>query len=132
MPKPSAWLFLDTHAPGQSRFAFFEEGKPIKQVQIEGRASALLPRLAKSLKPNLAGVCVVAGPGSFSSVRAGVLQANLIARLLKLPLVGVTVDEALDLDALHAELRDTRLKLSVPYVAPIYDKEPNITVPKPA
>lgn len=132
MPKPSAWLFLDTHAPGQSRFAFFERGKPIKPVQIEGRASALLPRLAKQWGRPLAGVCVVAGPGSFSAVRAGVLQANLIARLLKLPLVGVTVDEAGDLEALHRELRDPRLKLAVPYVAPIYDKEPNITTPKPA
>lgn len=75
---------------------------------------------------------MVAGPGSFSAVRAGVLQANLIARLLKLPLVGVTVDEAGDLEALHRELRDPRLKLAVPYVAPIYDKEPNITTPKPA
>lgn len=135
MPKPSAWLFLDTHAPGQSRFAFFEPGKPVKTFEIQGRASALLPKLATKLKAQsskLSGICVVAGPGSFSSVRAGVLQANLIARLLKLPLVGVTVDEAADLEVLHRELRDTRLKLAVPYVAPIYDKEPNITIPKPA
>lgn len=132
-----AWLFLDTHKPGEARFAWLEKEKLPLVTLIEGRANNLLPKLAKSVGAKglkrIEGVCVVAGPGSFSSVRAGVLDANLIARLQKVPLVGVTVDEAQDLPVLSHKLFATHhsLKLAA-YVAPIYDKEPNITVPKPA
>jgi|SRR5688572_15521671 len=130
-----SWLFLDTHAPGEARFAVLEEGSLPKIISIQGRTVGLLPKLAKTLGTKgikkLQGVCVVAGPGSFSSVRAGVLDANMIARLLKLPLVGVTVDEASDLPILSHKLFATHHSIKLaPYVAPIYDKEPNITIPK--
>lgn len=128
MARAQVWLFLDTHAPGKSRFAWLEQGKPVRPVEVEGRASVLLPRIAKTWNKKIAGVCVVAGPGSFSSVRAGVLQANMISRLLKIPLVGVTVDQAHDLPVLAERLRTKHIAAS-PYVAPIYDKEPNITCP---
>jgi tRNA A37 threonylcarbamoyladenosine modification protein TsaB len=101
---------------------------------IPGSAGQLLNVLAKDRKRlfSAEGVCVVAGPGSFSSVRTGVLYANLLSRLLRIPLVGVTVEEASDLDALSRRLLDTRYsKLETRYVAPIYDAEPNITVPRP-
>lgn len=127
-----SWLFIDTHAPGEARFAFLEAGKEPVVTYVPGRTVNVLPLLSKKLaKQKLQGICVVAGPGSFSSVRAGVLEANLMSRLLKLPLVGITVDEAADLDALSSKLFS---KASPPvrsdYVAPIYDKEPNITIPK--
>ncbi|MCE9586393.1 hypothetical protein K8R04_03685 [Candidatus Uhrbacteria bacterium] len=130
-----AWLFLDTHAPGQARFAILEEGSLPKITSIEGRTVGLLPKLSKVLGnkglKKLQGVCVVAGPGSFSSVRAGVLDANMIARLLKIPLVGVTVDEVADLPVLSHKLFATHHSIKMAeYVAPIYDKEPNITMPK--
>lgn len=101
---------------------------------ITGSAGRLLNELAKQRKAFEAadGVCVVSGPGSFSSVRTGVLYANLLSRLLRIPLVGVTVDEASDLDALARQLLATRYsKFETRYVAPIYDAEPNITVPRP-
>jgi hypothetical protein len=132
-----AWLFLDTHKPGEARFAWFEKDKLPAITHIEGRTNNVLPKLAKSVGPKglkrIEGVCVVAGPGSFSSVRAGVLEANLIARLLHVPLVGITVEEARDLPILSHKLFATHhsLKLAA-YVAPIYDKEPNITIPKSA
>lgn len=129
--RSDVWLFLDTHKPGFSRFAWLEKGKPVRTVSIDGRASALLPRLAKSWVKHIAGVCVVAGPGSFSSVRAGVLQANLISRLLNVPLVGVTVDQVHDLPVLAARLMSGHIAAAA-YVAPIYDQEPNITIPKSA
>jgi len=130
-----AWLFLDTHAPGEARFAWFEKDALPKPVPVEGRTVNVLPKLAKSLGPKglkrIEGVCVVSGPGSFSSIRAGVLQANMIARLLRVPLVGITVDEAGDLPVLSYKLfaKHHSVKLAE-YVAPIYDKEPNITIPK--
>lgn len=143
-----AWLFLDTHAPGEARFAIMENGKLPRVTSIEGRAAGLLPKLAKAVTSKdlkkVEGICVVAGPGSFSSVRSGVLDANMIARLLKIPLVGVTVDEASDLPVLSCQLsvisdqsgskpkpENWPLK-TTQYVAPIYDKEPNITLPKHA
>ncbi len=132
-----AWLFLDTHAPGEAYFAIMEEGKLPRIQRVEGRTIGLLPKLAKTLGTKgvktMQGVCVVAGPGSFSSVRSGVLDANLIARLLKIPLVGVTVSEAHDLPVLSHQLFSAHDSLLISsYVAPIYDKEPNITLPKPA
>ena len=130
-----AWLFLDTHAPGEARFAILEDGKLPQITSIQGRTVGLLPKLAKTMGSKglkkIEGVCVVAGPGSFSSVRAGVLDANMIARLLDIPLIGVTVDEAHDLPVLSHQLTAGIWKQKASsYVAPIYDKEPNITIPK--
>jgi tRNA A37 threonylcarbamoyladenosine modification protein TsaB len=122
-----SWLFIDTHAPGQLRVGWLGEEVSIKTYP--GRASGLLLKLPsiRKLKREANGICVVAGPGSFSSVRTGVLYANLLSRLLRVPLVGISVDESKDLDALritHYALRSTE------YVAPVYDAEPNITIPK--
>lgn len=75
------------------------------------------------------GICVVAGPGSFSSIRIGVLYANLLSRLLRLQLVGVSVEEAADRNALVERLKTHAPSPSV-YVAPVYDMEPNITIPR--
>ena len=117
-----AWLFLDTHESGRVRLSWMEGTKTLKTVEKEGRASLLLPLIAKDMKRfKIEGVGVVAGPGSFSAVRGGVLDANMIARLLNVPLISFEVGEAFD-----------PTRAPVEYVAPIYDQEPNITVPRPA
>lgn len=115
-----AWLFIDTHEAGRVRLAWTENGNILKQTEKEGRASVLLPLIAKDMKRfKIEGVGVVAGPGSFSAVRGGVLDANMIARLLNVPLLSFEVGEAFD-----------PTRAPVEYVAPVYDKEPNITIPK--
>lgn len=120
-----AWLFIDTHEQGRVRAAWLENGNVVKRVEKEGRAGILLPMIAADLhkaqsgKRKLEGVGVVAGPGSFSAVRGGVLDANLIARLLQVPLLSFRVGETFDPS-----------RTPVEYVAPIYDREPNITIPK--
>jgi len=127
------WLFLDTHASRLSRFAWMEKGKEPKIIELEGRSNVLLPKLAKDRKnfQLLEGVCVVSGPGSFSAVRTGVLYANLLSRLKKVPLIGMMVEDAVDLSRLAKELTDGRRATEASkYVAPIYDAEPNITLPK--
>lgn len=117
-----SWLFIDTHENGRVRYAWMKDGKAQKIVEKEGRGVVLLPLIAKDLaRFKIEGVGVVAGPGSFSAVRGGVLDANLIARLLKVPLLSFKVGEAFDAS-----------RAPVEYVAPIYDAEPNITVPKAA
>ena len=129
-----AWLFLDSHERGNSRLGWLDGARP-RIKTMSGSAGRLLNELAKQRKQLDAaeGVCVVSGPGSFSSVRTGVLYANLLSRLLRIPLVGVTVEEASDLNALSLKLQATRPPgyQPVPYIAPIYDAEPNITVPRP-
>jgi len=122
-----SWLFIDTHQSGQYRVGWL--GKEVNVKTYTGRASGLLlklPSLAK-VKCEAKGVCVVAGPGSFSSVRTGVLYANLLSRLLKVPLVGISVDDSSDLKATSYKLQASD---SVSYVSPIYDAEPNITLPR--
>ena len=132
LPIDMAWLFLDTHENGRVRLAWMQNGKVLKSTEKEGRAAVLLPLIAKDFaKYKLEGVCVVQGPGSFSAVRGGVLDANLIARLNKVPLVPVNATDGLDLQAIAANLAQGELSSSE-YVAPIYDAEPNITIPKKA
>lgn len=75
---------------------------------------------------SLRGICVVAGPGSFSAVRGGVLMANLLGRLLGKPLVGVSREDAENLSKLRRSLF-AQAFTPQPYVAPVYDAEPNIT-----
>jgi tRNA A37 threonylcarbamoyladenosine modification protein TsaB len=125
-----AWLFLDTHINGRVRYARLDAGRVEKLVQREGRASKLLPMIEKEAKEkDLTGICVVEGPGSFSAIRGGVLDANLLARLRDVPLVAVPSSAGEDLAALAARLALGDVSASS-YVAPIYDREPNITTPK--
>lgn len=124
-----AWLFLDTHAKDRVVYAWIEGGRVTKRVEKEGRATVLLPLIAKNLK-KIEGVAVVAGPGSFSAVRTGVVDANLISRLLRVPLVSLNVQEGQDLEGLAVRIASGDIS-TTSYVAPVYDAEPNITVPKP-
>jgi len=98
-----------------------------------GRSNAYLPALARVAKEgawaSVDGICVVQGPGSFTAVRTGVLIANLLARVRRKPLIGVAAEDAQDLDSLAERIAQGLFPLSG-YVAPAYDAEPNITLPK--
>lgn len=125
-----AWLFIDTATAGEFRCGTVDvHASRIRTVK--GRVRGLLVMLdrlfPKKDLSRLDGICVVHGPGSFSSVRGGVLVANLLARLFRKLLVGVSVDEANDLGRLAANLGTKRLSPSA-YVMPTYDQEPNITM----
>jgi tRNA A37 threonylcarbamoyladenosine modification protein TsaB len=112
------WLFIDTHVLGTYRLGFVDQHHEDIQ-SFSGRAHELLGQLDR-LCPDtslITGICVVDGPGTFSSIRTGVLYANLLARLLSVPLTSI-----------HAGERFSPLDVvSRSYVAPIYDSEPNIT-----
>lgn len=128
----SAWLFIDTSVAGVCRVGVLD-GLRVNVREVQGRSGALLPAIATLARgfSNLRGVCVVSGPGSFSSVRAGVLIANVFARVRRLPLIGVTVREADDLSRLSERLGAGDF-LPVSFVEPVYDAEPNITLPRSA
>ncbi|MBI5655012.1 hypothetical protein HZC53_05180 [Candidatus Uhrbacteria bacterium] len=123
-------MFLDTARSGEFRFGYLREDG-VELVDGIGRSNKILSALASHLKAqdvqDMAGVCVVAGPGSFTSVRTGVLVANLLARYWGKPLYGVSVEQAQDVERLYRELNDGKHP-SNGYVAPVYDTEPNITL----
>lgn len=126
------WLFIDTHAPRQNRLGWLSNRSKVSVRTYRGRPITLLRRLFVQERERLAtceGICVVSGPGSFSSIRFGVLYANLLARLLGKSLVGVPTQQSVDLSEL-ARLLDGRTLQVQAYVAPVYDAEPNITTPR--
>lgn len=127
------WLAIDTRINGQSVVSWID-GQQIETIQVEGKTTRCLPVLARLTDGRLnalEGILVASGPGTFSSIRTGVLYANLMARLLKLPLLDLAEQEALPgmypqiIQAYRAGTRHT-----ASYVAPIYDREPNITLPR--
>lgn len=123
-----SWLFIDTHVRGQVRLAELPISGAIRERMVHGTRSpsvAAASFFASAVRTRATGVCVVQGPGPFSAIRSGVLFANIFARLLRLPLVGVSVDEAQGLPSLRDALAASRIPLRT-YVAPVYDAEPNI------
>ncbi len=126
------WLLIDTHTPRQNRLGWLSITNKVSIRTYRGRPITILRRLFVEERERLAtckGICVISGPGSFSSIRIGVLYANLLARLFEKSLVGVRVEESLDLVHLAQNL-DDKTWSSQAYVAPVYDAEPSITVPR--
>jgi tRNA A37 threonylcarbamoyladenosine modification protein TsaB len=126
------WLFIESVQSDMFRIGFLgADGSRVKTVSR--RANFILPELSrlagtKGLK-KIQGVCVVEGPGAFTPVRTAVLVANLLARFLKKPLVGITTPLAQDLKKLSATLECGSL-CPADYVAPRYESEPNIILAK--
>lgn len=124
-----AWLFIDTSERMRIRLAMIPARGKIRQRILQGRRP-IVSTLASFIKaksiPSLGGIIAVSGPGSFSAVRSGVLVANLLSRMYHVPLYGVRVEDAWELEGLRDSLIAKRLK-PMSYVAPIYDQEPNIT-----
>lgn len=121
------WLFLDTHSPKVYQWGWvnLEEGTVDVHTCAE-RARCWLPRLeAVCRRPD--GIVVVAGPGSFSAIRLGVLQANLLSRLWRIPLIAIHTEDAKDRTDLPSLIR-ARMQTPLTYVAPLYEMEPHITI----
>ena len=90
------WLGIDTRTNGHSVISWVE-GEQIETVQVEGKAARALPVIARLLErraSQVEGVLVASGPGTFSSIRTGVLYANLFSRLKQVPLIEVLEEEA--------------------------------------
>lgn len=127
-----AWLCLDSHLAGVTHIGLLDASGWIEYKEVQGRASQVLTVLAawhQVFAGAIQGVAVVEGPGSFSAIRTGVLYANLYARFRHLPLVALGTEAFRDPHALFRLLAEERLPASS-YVAPIYDQEPNITIPR--
>ncbi|MBD3281564.1 hypothetical protein GF391_02345 [Candidatus Uhrbacteria bacterium] len=125
-------FFIDTHERGFASLGFVSKNySSIKTYEV--KPGALMETLDKNFaKKNIAeaeGIILVQGPGSFSSIRAGVLIGNLLARVYQKPLYAVSVRESQSPSRLITRIQNAELA-SVKYADPVYDAEPNITMPK--
>ncbi len=129
-----AFLFIDTRQTGASVVRWLD-GEAFETWVSEGRAQQLLAGIKAHLdriNSSLNGVIVVSGPGRFSSIRVGILYANILARWYKVPLFEAKAEDVETDDALKdlVSAIGSGVRTSSAYVAPIYDREPNITSPR--
>ena len=128
-------LYINTAERGRINFALIKNGEVFllrKKVGIRQSENAL-NLLNIFLKKNgfyltdIKKIVVNRGPGSFTSVRLGIVLANTLSFGLKIPLTGVY---NLELKAKEDYLKLTKLKFKKDFVKPYYDREPDITKSK--
>ncbi len=94
-------------------------------------ADELLPHIQNLLYknnfdlPDLSGIIIFTGDGSFTGLRIGTTVANTLAYSLSIPIV-----EARGSDWLKAGFKNLLNSKPGNYVVPKYSKKPNITKPK--
>lgn len=127
----SRFLFIDTRVRDNAVFGWLDDESAHKIWKVPTGASGLISSLSARISPKDAqsakGVCVVSGPGSFSSIRTGTLVANLMSRIFDLPLYELKAE---DIDVDTIDVKKITSRRSKKYVAPIYDRPPNVTAPK--
>lgn len=123
-------LFINT-ATDDKEINLIKNKKIIKKIIFQkrfGEAENLLLMIDKLLKEekarikNLKRIVVVKGPGNFTSLRIGILIANILAYTLKIPVYGIKLDELDGLLSLKFKSR------KIEFVSPFYGKEPSITL----
>jgi tRNA A37 threonylcarbamoyladenosine modification protein TsaB len=129
-------IVINTAAPGEIFVALFD-GEKIKKLKKKGHSDKALSVVDQLLKKNktrsedIRGVAAVSGPGSFTAVRQGVVVANTLGYLFRVPVVGIKLTEF--------KTEDELLKIGYKKVGaakrgsiilPFYGGEPHITKPK--
>ena len=132
--KTMGYLLIDTRARDAASVLWWKEGKIDAWLENEQVMSVLhvIQERRAMFKDALEGVVVVAGPGRFSAIRVGVLTANILARWYRVPLFGVSYEEVATEDGLYRVFEEivSHRRVGTSYVAPLYDREPNITTPR--
>lgn len=129
-PLLNMYLYLNTTERDSFEVALIDERGIVKRKKVKSarRHSEKLLRtindLLNSRERGLAGIAVVKGPGSFTSLRIGISTANALAYALAVPVVGVKPDFPLEK---LADLFNKPSKKGI--VLPTYGGEPNITLP---
>lgn len=131
------YLIIDTTKLNQFFLGLVnQEGKFVDKKYSKGRkpSDIFIGELDSFLKDNKIGlkdikkIVVVTGPGSFSSVRSGVIFANAISFAADIPIIGVKANEFSDYNDLARKIIKLKFKTGGT-VLPFYGKEPNITRP---
>lgn len=133
-------LIINTCPQEYFEVIFSEKRGEFKTKKIIGKhrqAEKIVPVIAKIIdktkngSKGLRGLGVVVGPGGFTAVRIGVAVANALAYSLKLPLVAVRANDFISNEELVGFVYNKLPKtVKGKLVLPIYDREPNITLPK--
>lgn len=128
------YLYLNTTERDSFRVALVDKGVVKKDKTISSaRAHSekllktinqLLVQTKKSVK-DIAGIAVVQGPGSFTSLRVGITTANALGFALDIPVVGVSPETEPAKVA-----RFFNKKTAKRIVLPKYGSAPHITSPK--
>jgi tRNA threonylcarbamoyladenosine biosynthesis protein TsaB len=101
----------------------WESGRRLAD-ELLGRIKGLLEKQGQTI-PDLTGLIIFSGPGSFTSLRIGHTVANALAESLDIPIVGTRGDDWLE-DGLAAL---PKTEPGQP-VWPFYGAEANVTRPK--
>ena len=128
----SMYLFIDTHTTDGFSLAELD-GKKWQTKIVAGKykqSEQLLPAIQKFVDlKKLRGVAVVSGPGSFSGLRLGIMVANTLGWVKNIPLTGLELKEGeLWLDWCARAYQKLLKTKSGRLVAPMYGREPNITM----
>ena len=134
------FLIINTTGPQKIELIVVRtaENFSLSKIEAPKQSEKLLTSIERVLKGDLKkvkGIGVVSGPGSFASLRIGVVTANTLAYALKVPVVGIALNEFIDQDELVKKLLKkltTKKKFSLAknIVVPFYGQEPNITLKK--
>lgn len=137
------FLYINTSQRERVEFAIIENREVFLTTQLFEKCVVLLKRkvgrkqseqalalLDSFLKKNklklkdIKKIVVNRGPGSFTSVRLGIVLVNTLSLGLNIPVVGV---DNLELKNKEDYLKLGKLKFSKNFVKPYYDREPDIT-----
>ena len=83
-----------------------------------------IDKILKDIK-DIKSVIVVKGPGSFTALRIGVVTANTLAWALRIPIIGVKLEEKTKIEA--AIEKSLKKIIKFKQVMPEYGMEPNIS-----
>ena len=130
-------LIINTADSEKIFIGLAKDGKLVVQKEFKAKyrqAEKLLPeidRLTKKQASKLDGIVVVSGQGPFTALRIGVIIANTLGWALRIPVVGIKLDEFNNVDDLIKKGLSKLEKIKPGnIIEPFYGKEPNITKKK--
>lgn len=110
----------------QGDFIEFESERNLFETLTE-KISAFLKDV-KIKKEELTHIAIFEGPGSFTSLRIGIVTANTLSFALNIPVMKIAQKDEENLEEnIYKKITNRNF---VAQVIPFYGKEPNITKPK--
>jgi tRNA threonylcarbamoyl adenosine modification protein YeaZ len=128
-------LYINTASKIASLGLLIDDDFTFEQFEQDNNLAEVLDeKIAKFLKKNrytfkdLTHVAVFKGPGGFTSLRIGVVMANITADVLNIPIIEISEKEENKIpEIIKEKIGNKNFKK---LVLPFYGKEPNITKPK--
>lgn len=128
-------LYINTASKIVSLGLLIDDDFSLEQFEQNNNLAEILDkRIEKFLEKNrctfkdLTHIAVFKGPGGFTSLRIGVVMANITADVLDIPIMEISEKEEKKMPEIIKE--KIRAKVFKKIVLPFYGKEPNITKSK--